>query len=578
MPNEERQEDREKVLELLKSGHFDKNPYTQEHIEQVKANSQKNQELEAVNKKYDYIFNEEEVLKDTNFIWARLSNDKAGIGIYLPKNVTIQTKTGEFKTSQKHCPVIIYSNPNQKERGILPLNDNYENKEHKIRIRQIPDESVISRNWNLTNIQYYLAGLYNSPTFKEIFQEIKSNYEEYCSFENKTWYSIHALWDMATYFYLLFDYFAILELRGQMATGKTKIMGISRLHSFNPSKELTNPSESTLFREQGKTQYIDEAEKIFVQNPKTKQMEGDLRAEIINSGFKKTGNVPRQEKVGDKWVTRNYSTYAPRMIASINGLFGATEDRAIIHTTTPAKQNDLRAELEPNEKDFKYQKTRSKLHVLLLENWFNIERDYSCFNNQTKLKQRDLNIWKPILVLAQAIDKQVYEEIKGFAEMLSNIKRINKLDESSLEYWIIKLSLMQLEDSGSPLVLKEIPTGFPEQFSHIKPKTIAKRLESFGLYENKRKTNKGFVYDISLEDFKRKIELFQPDIFHSFHSFTSLNREKEVEKVVNESEQNEKKVNKNIADFDTKSEQKVSNEQSERDEKLPLVSYEDIGD
>lgn len=494
--------------------------------------------LDRVKKNYaGFIFNEEEVYKNVNFIFAKIDENTAGIGLYLPKDIIIKTKSGD-KQIQENKPVFIVSNPKATERKIIELDRDYQDKKHRIKCRFIPDETAIPRRWNLTNIQHFLALQSISPSINELYEEIKRVYQKYTYFDNPIWYSIHALWDISTYFYMLFDYFPIMELRGYMRSGKTKIMGISRLFTFNPSLELTNPSEATLFREGGKTQYIDEAEKIFYHNPKTGKIENDTRAEVINSGFKKTGVVPRQEKFSNKFITINYSTYSPRMIASINGLYGATEDRAIIHITTPAPKNDPRGELEIDPENKEYKRIICLLHVYLLENWQLIEREYIDFKNETKLKTRDFQLWKPILLLAREVDMDLYKEITGFAEKVSLIKSDNRLEEGSLEYHIIKISLNILEDKGQPLVLKDIAAGMPERYNHIRSKTISGIMNKLGFMDFSRRTNAGMVYDIDYNLFLDKIKLTYPNILSSFSSHSSLHREKEENGFVKVSEEN----------------------------------------
>ncbi|MBU0460776.1 MAG: hypothetical protein KJ771_08290, partial [Nanoarchaeota archaeon] len=243
-------------------------------------------------------------------------------------------------------------------------------------------------------------------------------------FSNDNWYSIHTLWDIGTYFYSLFVYYPLFELRGLKATGKTKIMSISRQFTFNATEEMTNPSEATLFRithEQRPTKYVDEAEKLYTVYKG--KVEADPRAELINSGYKYTGTVPRQEKMGNKYLTIYYKTYSPTMIGSINGLYGATEDRAIVHVTVKPLGKDKRGSIEPNDKNGKWQEIRDELYLFSLQNWKLIKAKYDDFQLKTKLTNRDLWLWKPLFVLANMVEPKLFEEIKTFAESLNDIKK-----------------------------------------------------------------------------------------------------------------------------------------------------------
>jgi len=473
-------------------------------------------EEEQKEKYSSFVFDESKIQKPGDFFFLKLSPDVAGIGVCHPKEKEVYDKKGQFlHTEQVFVPVIIDSNHELHE-----VSPSFE-REHKIRFYSLPDETALPRRWSADNIKAYLEEKTSEVNGFQLFKKIKDIYRRFMYFHNDNWHNIHALWDMSTYFYLLFKYFPIMELRGISGSAKTKIMTISRLFSFNPTQELTNPSESTLFREIGKTKYIDEAEKIFSFNPKTNKLEPDTRAEVINSGYKYTGCVPRQDRIDNRFKTIYFKTYSPNMIASINGLHGATEERAIVHITTKAPKEDSRMSLEPDENNPEYQAIRNELYVYLLNNWKEIERTYQELEIETIMKDRDLWLWKPLLALARNLDDDLYLGIKEFAETLTDIKKLDALPEESLLAHSLKIMSNLLEDNpNEPVLVKNIKAGLSDE-RKISNKSLSNMLDKVGLREFRKHTMYGSAYLISHQEFIQIIESQYPGFFSSYSSYSS---------------------------------------------------------
>lgn len=522
--SEEEAEDHKKLLKMVNEPGFENK--LKLSFAKSKEKMRENKALSETEEKYKrFIFDESKVMRRGDFVFMKINPDLIGIGVYMPKEKDLyDKKNGFLGSTQESVPCIITS-----DRELVELNSLELEKKHKIKIGFIPDESAITRRWNLTSIQFFLSEKESKINLKDVLSEIKEVYKKYLFFNNDLWYWIHALWDVSTYFYLLFEYFPILELRGYSGTAKSKIMTISRLFSFNPSQEMTNPSEATLFREQRKTRYIDEAEKIFAFNPRTNRVEQDTRAEIINSGYKRTGCVPRQEKINDRFVTMNYMTFAPQMIASINGLYGATENRSIVHITTKAPAGDPRMQIEPDDNDPQYNAIRCKLYFLMMQSWKEFEYAYQHLEKKTNLKERDYWLWKPILILANEADPELYEEIREFAEKQTEIKRISRIEAGSLKYWIFKIVNNLLEDGKTAILLNEVIKSLPTQYANTHNKTAAIILDKIGFYEDKAKSRDGVVYNLTLDRFKNVISAEFPDIFTSFASLESQSNTKEQE-------------------------------------------------
>ena len=122
-------------------------------------------------------------------------------GIFLPK--WFSTEKGE--DYQKWVPTIIsdkreyFSSQSKKiiEKGF--------------QFKEIPSE--LPRRWKIEHIKQFLDNKDNLVNIKGLFIEVRRLYEKYLAISNKAWYDIHSLWDIASYFYMLFPAFPFIELR-----------------------------------------------------------------------------------------------------------------------------------------------------------------------------------------------------------------------------------------------------------------------------------------------------------------------------------------------------------------------------
>jgi len=471
-------------------------------------------EINSDNLTDKFIFDKDKILRKKQFVFCKLDDSpNYSYGIFLPKEKEVYDKKGDYLgTEQVEAPVLITS-----KRELIEISKEFE-KKYRIRFECIP--SSYKLRWDLDSIEDYLHGKAKSPTAKEMFERFEVDYKKYLYFKNETWHAVHALWDLGTYFFLLFKKFPLMELRGWKGTGKNKIMAVSRLHTLNATEEMTNPSEATLFREtheQRPTKYLDEAEKLFkIVNGK---IEADDRVQLINASFQHTGRVPRQEKdQHGKFCTVWFNTYSPGMLASINGLYGATEDRAIIHITTRPKEGDTHADLWPEEDDPAHQVTRDMAYLFALQNAAEIEKMTSSVSlNATDLKDRDRDIWFPVLVLAKFISEELYTRILLFAEKQSSIKKLEGISEGSFEYKILEATkeLLEKNPTSGFVLIQDITLHSAFRERPPASKTIAGILDKFGFREFKTHRRNGYGYEVTTTTFNEIIAPICPSLFPS---------------------------------------------------------------
>ena len=319
--------------------------------------------------------------------------------------------------------------------------------------------------WDLQHIKNYINKENISLTSKEIFDKIKKQYKKYVDFVHPEEYSLFTIWDMGTYLFSLFDSYPYIHLFGLRNTGKSKVMGISHLISFN-SELLSSMSMATLFRitEQNRpTLHIDEFELKSKETREDKEFES-----LLNNGYKRGVTVPRAEREsGDdgKWIIKRFQVFCPKMIGNISGLKGALPSRCIKTTMRRALVNDPRGKLMPNLNDDIWQEIKNNLYIWGLTNWKEIRKEYYSFKEIEGLSNRALELWKPLLTISKIIGKEEHKEMVEFAKTKSKefIEEEEKID--SWESLLLEtLHAISIPETGSYIQIKTIHEKLIEDY------------------------------------------------------------------------------------------------------------------
>ena len=151
-----------------------------------------------------------------------------------------------------------------------------------------------------------------------------------------------------------------------------------------------------------------------------------------------------------------------------------------------------------------------------------------------KLKKRDLQIWKPLLAIAELINHELFLEINLFAERISLQRREDFISEDSWDYRILKIVLEILESGEVIIRPKEIREKYKQEYleeSEKSPheKTIIKILDQVGFKELKKpRDHQGNYYLITKENFSIIVNPICP-ILSTLHTLPTLplyNKEK----------------------------------------------------
>lgn len=528
-----------------------------------------------------FIFDKNEVIQNKVFTSQLIGDSIFGFGMLLPRTEDRKDSKGNILYSYQAWRGVIMTST---QRGLVV--SEWLKKEHKIDFDCVPSEMRL--RWELEDIRKYLDGKAEQVKGKELFNLIKEQYEYYNFYREKNWYSVNSLWDIGTYLHQLFSAFPLKENRGLAGTGKTKSMVVSSCITLNGTDIMTNPSESTLFRETEAlrpTKYIDEAEKLF---KITKVgMEADNRVELINASYTRNGSVPRQEKLGKGYVTKWYHVYSPTQISSINGLFGATESRALTQIHTKSPDADIRGERDPEDDRShpKWKEIRNKCYLWALQNWKQVYDCYLNFDIKTTLKKRDLQLWKPLLVLAEIIDKvKLLPEILQFAERMANQRKDDYLSEGSLDYKLLSCvnELLKRGVTDDKLFVNDIRLEYNDKFKSNEPtdsnynRTVSNRLDKLGFKDLRYKDHKvGSYYLLTHKVFEEVVNPITSD-FSSQQSQSSQDKGKDKKLYDEEGtkEDDNNIINDNNTNFDKLDLGTKGTEKDERDDSLELTPFD----
>ena len=364
--------------------------------------------------------------------------------------------------------------------------------------RQIFFEAIPSfplERWSLESIQRFISGQRKLEDYNDLFRRVAALYDTYMDFyEGPAVSKVLALWVIGTYFHPLFAAFPYVYLNGTKASGKTKTMMLTEQLALNPVHSV-NMSMSSLFRlvqAMSATVLVDESEDL-----KDKEKREGYR-ELLNAGYKRSASTYRTEErksddVKSFHVTR-FRLYSPKMIANITGIEDVLESRCISMimkpTTNPEKGNK-----EPDPELRIWQETRDCLYEFFLTAALPIKATYESLQNDGGFKNREWELWKPILALAHYFDKDcLYPEILAFAKKKVEEARMEDISENA-EYVLMKI-LQDRVESDDYYDVKQIADWFATElgydaYSAQRPKWLNSRyisnvLKTLGFRDKRR--------------------------------------------------------------------------------------------
>ncbi|MDD5742292.1 MAG: hypothetical protein PHX87_02575 [Candidatus Peribacteraceae bacterium] len=248
----------------------------------------------------------------------------------------------------------------------------------------------------------------------DIHHLITEKLKEYAEIKDSRYYDCIALWILATYFYQFFHSFPYLHIYGIYKSGKTKMLQIGVLLSFN-GELLTNPTVAALVRlihNNGVTCGIDEAERLENARDETTA----VLQEILRVGYKRGGSMPRCEKSEDgQQQVICYDTYSPKILTGTEPLDKALASRCI-QLLMLRSRNPKVANKEINFSSLEWPELRGLIYPAALCAFDEVQSTLATITLE-ELVGREAEIWRPLLVVAKAADKSgaLFERMYAFA-------------------------------------------------------------------------------------------------------------------------------------------------------------------
>jgi len=328
---------------------------------------------------------------------------------------------------------------------------------------------------------------------REIFDAVKKQIENYIDVSDERIYDVAACWVIATYCYELFETSGYLYFQALRESGKSKFKKVLRLIGFN-GQEASSITEAAFFRTIENTKgllCIDEYERMDTDRKKATDM-------LLNAGIEKGASVKRVEGDGnDRRKNRDFDVYCPKIICNITGLDPTTQTRCI--TILMRRTAGVKGNRKPRTNDPIWQELRDNCYEFVMDHWRDIKKIYEGYKSD--LKNRNEDVWLPVLVMAKFFGEDVHKAATGYAE--TNIEAVQAEElENDMTYKILGVLL------ESTLIPEKEPkpVALVDMIPHLKPvinfgqknpsAVVGWRLSKLNLFKKKRDGG-GFKYELS---------------------------------------------------------------------------------
>ena len=338
----------------------------------------------------------------------------------------------------------------------------------KLKIQLKHSVVKLPNRWSLSSVKVWL-NREASVNPDELYIAVKTAFETYIEFEDSTVYDFLTLWTIGTYFFHLFNAYPYLYIGGTKQSGKTKLLTLLSLLCHNAifSNNISTASAFRLIQSGRCTLLMDETEKLI--NP---EREIDFR-NMLYAGYKRGAYVYRTHK--DTLKPEPFEVYSPKALANIRGLEDVLEDRCISVILKRGKNLDIVNREIPLESEV-WQQIRDMLYIFYLTrfNEFTEHTELSHLVDRHGLKQRELELWKPILTLAYFFDKYIKESYKGSSSLSEKQCAVSSLFQRIYEFALSKVKEKEVENRTETLdlILVKTLTSIVEKDDYYKVSEI----------------------------------------------------------------------------------------------------------
>ncbi len=476
-----------------------------------------------------------------------LRDETKYILVYLPvREKEISEKTTEPNFFNKAFFVINnkIKNKDQERKLILPIEHN-ELKEN-FRIKVLPE-------WNESRWEYDDLTLWIDETEQtdpaKLYNLHDKTIREYIEFANEFDYSYFNIWNIATYFYELFDAFPYNDYTGTKRAGKTKSLELQKLVCFNPimSADISGSAMFRTIEGIGATVLLDESEQF--KNPKNEQAQ-HIRTLFLQGFIRGQFAVRSEGKANEGFTPQQFNLYSPKSLAHINGIGDVLEDRCIPQLMRRSKDKSMLNSWPDSRKDKRFTEIRNLCYRLFLDYANEIYELQDEAKKLLSISGRELRLWTPIITLALFFQKHGIENLVKKIQIKTNESSKDRQlydEEESRDLQLIDfcdkigVTLTEQEDS-----IKNNPKGWipteelykrlideenaskyginPEYFSR---KKFSETLRRIGLKKEKKKGGISWLITRrEIDEIKERMGMIEPKQAtldsSSLSSFSSL--------------------------------------------------------
>ena len=390
--------------------------------------------------------------------------------------------------------------------------------------------TVDTARFSAKGVTAFLDGKYE-VSIPALYEKIYSYVKRFIHFPDEAYLSYVSLWVMGTYVFMIFRYYPYVWLNAEKASGKTLLMEVLSAVAFN-GELITNPTESVIFRDISNnliTMFIDEVEQL---RKRDKDTYGSLIS-LLNNGFNKAGVVKRSEATGQGgFVVKSYSAYSPKMFAGISEIDDVLQDRTVRIPLLRKKDDEIVQRYKGTPEILELQRSiRDDLYVFALTFGKDLAEYYhregpDGIEGLSHLNNRELDIWEPILLLANVIDSLASGvDLTGKMEALSKKSLEEKQSDSVSQNETYKIltvlkvmldEVMPLSEDGDIRVFdaQTVLEYFKktEDFEWIeKTQALTRRLKKVKVTSEQRRIDgeKKRIYTMNIKEFSDLCERFK---------------------------------------------------------------------
>ena len=365
--------------------------------------------------------------------------------------------------------------------------------------------------WSNPSILKWLEENY-TVDIKELFNKIVAINKQYMMYEDERIHDYTALDIMRSYFFPLFNANSRTYHHADPGSGKTNQLMIYRALSFSPisSSDFSSASIYRIIESTSGTILIDDFDNL----PEEQKL---AIIQHIRTNYKPFKTIRSDGTKNNR--PYGYNSYSHLVFNNVLGLGydTITLDRCI--TIRLLKHKDA-INKTVNSDDPIFSPIRDDLYIMTLQHWKEVKQCYETLKIQG-LSSRELEVIKPILTIAQVIDKELYDEILCWYNEYLVQERLQDLSDS-WEFHLLKflwekvsykenkreetqISPKDIADELAPCLLNKESEDYKKNYNRL-CSFVGKRIKSYIIFKGGM-TNGRTHYNIYKEGIHKILEI-----------------------------------------------------------------------